>query len=406
MIGAVQGFSAWRRGLTPSPAIASLHARGEEIRRAELARIEAQWEGLSEADRERLEALTKGIVNKLLHEPTVRARAAAEDGDALQAPGEPAPPLRPRGADRLLTAGRRRPPDPRDPALAAGAGPDRAGGRARCARPGTRPRRCRSRRPATAGAPQDRAPAPDRGLFVKELEEALLDGRADLAVHSAKDLPGDLPEGLAIVAVPPREDPRDVLVGPPGGPRRAAAGRARRDRQPAAGGPDPRGAGPTWSIVPIRGNVGTRLDKLARGEADALVLAAAGLRRLGLWPDGHDAAPGGRLAPRRPGQGLLAVEARAGDAGAAAAAAALDDPAAHACLRAERAFLAGLGGGCMRPVGALCEPAGGGRCDDRLRGRGDRTAPGGERAVREGPAARPRGPRPRGRRGASPRVLR
>ena len=83
VIGAVQGFSAWRRGLNASPAIASLHARGEEIRRAELARMEAQWEALSDADRERLDALTKGIVRKLLHEPTVRARAAAEDGDAL-----------------------------------------------------------------------------------------------------------------------------------------------------------------------------------------------------------------------------------------------------------------------------------------------------------------------------------
>ena len=83
VIGAVQGFSAWRRGQNASPAIASLHARGEEIRRAELARMEAQWEALSDADRERLEALTKGIVRKLLHEPTVRARAAAEDGDAL-----------------------------------------------------------------------------------------------------------------------------------------------------------------------------------------------------------------------------------------------------------------------------------------------------------------------------------
>jgi glutamyl-tRNA reductase len=84
VVGAVHGFSAWRRGMTASPAIASLHARGEEIRRAELARIEAQWEGLSDADRERLEALTKGIVAKLLHEPTVRVRAAAEDGDALR----------------------------------------------------------------------------------------------------------------------------------------------------------------------------------------------------------------------------------------------------------------------------------------------------------------------------------
>jgi glutamyl-tRNA reductase len=84
VIGAVQGFSAWRRGLSASPAIASLHARAEEIRRAELARIEAQWDGLSDADRERLETLTKGIVGKLLHEPTVRVRAAAEDGDALR----------------------------------------------------------------------------------------------------------------------------------------------------------------------------------------------------------------------------------------------------------------------------------------------------------------------------------
>ena len=84
VIGAVQGFSTWRRGLTAAPAITSLHAHGEEIRRTELARLEGQWEGLSDADRERIEALTRGIVSKLLHEPTVRARAAAENGDALQ----------------------------------------------------------------------------------------------------------------------------------------------------------------------------------------------------------------------------------------------------------------------------------------------------------------------------------
>lgn len=84
VLGAVQGFSAWRRGLAAAPAITSLHAHAERIRRAELARIEAQWEGLSDADRDRLEVLTKGIVSKLLHEPTVRVRAAAEDGDAIQ----------------------------------------------------------------------------------------------------------------------------------------------------------------------------------------------------------------------------------------------------------------------------------------------------------------------------------
>jgi hydroxymethylbilane synthase len=207
---------------------------------------------------------------------------------------------------------------------------------------------------------EDRTPAPDRGLFVKELEEALLDGRADLAVHSAKDLPGALPAGLAVVAVPAREDPRDVLVGPAGGldglpaGARVATGSPRRAAQLLAARPD-------LVVAPIRGNVGTRLDKLARGEADALVLAAAGLRRLGLAPEGATALPVEVSTPA-PGQGLLAIEGRRDDPAAAAAAAALDDPAANACLRAERALLSALGGGCMQPVGALCEPAG-----DRLR---------------------------------------
>jgi hydroxymethylbilane synthase len=224
-------------------------------------------------------------------------------------------------------------------------------------------------------------------MFVKELEEALLDGRADLAVHSAKDLPAELPEGLAVVAVPPREDPRDVVVGPPGGlaglrpGARVATGSPRRASQLAAARPD-------VSAVPIRGNVGTRLDKLARGEADALMLAAAGLRRLGLWPEGTTPLSADECTPA-PGQGLLAVEGRAGDERAAAAAAALDDPAAHACLRAERAFLSALGGGCMRPVGALCEAAGDGLLT--LTGFAGTEAGAGARSVREGPADDPEG---------------
>jgi hydroxymethylbilane synthase len=228
---------------------------------------------------------------------------------------------------------------------------------------------------------QDRAPAPDRGLFVKELEEALLDGRAHLAVHSAKDLPGELPAGLGIVAVLPREDPRDVLVGPPGGldalgaGARVATGSPRRAGQILAARPD-------LAVVPIRGNVGTRLDKLARGDADALVLAAAGLRRLGLWPEGTTPLPVEVSTPA-PGQGLLAVEGREGEA----APAALDDPAANACLRAERAFLQALGGGCMRPVGALCEPTGEGLRLTAFAGREDGSRA--ERAVREGSAADP-----------------
>ena len=233
---------------------------------------------------------------------------------------------------------------------------------------------------------EERTPAPDRGLFVKELEEALLDGRAHLAVHSAKDLPGDLPEGLAIVAVPPREDPRDVLVGPAGGldalpaGARVATGSPRRAAQLLAARPD-------LAVVPIRGNVGTRLDKLARGEADALVLAAAGLRRLGLWPEGATALPVDVCTPA-PGQGFLAVEARADDAEAAASAAALHDPAADACLRAERAFLRAFGGGCMRPLGALCEMDG-----DELAltvfGGGEDGSPTWRRIRHRGPAAEP-----------------
>jgi len=197
-----------------------------------------------------------------------------------------------------------------------------------------------------------------------------------------------VPPGLAIVAVPPREDPRDVLVGPPDGLNglpsgaRVATGSPRREAQLRAVRPD-------LAIVPIRGNVGTRLDKLARGEADALVLAAAGLRRLGLWPDGTTPLPVDLSTPA-PGQGLLAVEAPADGAGAAAAAEALDDRAAHACLRAERSFLAELGGGCMRPLGALCEDAGGGSL--RITAFAGEVSGGpGRRTEREGPADDPEG---------------
>ena len=223
-------------------------------------------------------------------------------------------------------------------------------------------------------------PAPDRGLFVKELEEALLDGRAHLAVHSAKDLPAGLPAGLGVVAVPAREDARDVLVGVPGGIEhmaegaRVGTGSPRRAAQLLDARPDA-------VVLPVRGNVGTRLEKLARGEYDALVLAAAGLRRLGLEPPGTSPLPVDLSTPA-PGQGLLAVEARLDGEAATAAADALDDPVAHACLLAERALLAGLGGGCMRPIGAYCEPTRGGL---RLVAfAGAESVPGGDRVVLEG----------------------
>lgn len=226
---------------------------------------------------------------------------------------------------------------------------------------------------------------PDKGLFVKELEEALLDGRAHLAVHSAKDLPGEMPPGLAVLAVPAREDARDVIVGPVGGlaglpaGARVATGSPRRAAQILAARPD-------LHIVPIRGNVGTRLDTLAAGVADALVLAAAGLRRLGIAPPTESALDVSVSTPA-PGQGFLALQGRADDPALAAAAGVLDDPVAHACLLAERALLEALGGGCLQPVGAFCEPHGGGLrltafagSDDGIRG---------ERVVHQGSLADP-----------------
>lgn len=196
---------------------------------------------------------------------------------------------------------------------------------------------------------------PDRGMFVKELEQAILDGRADLAVHSAKDLPVELPAGLAVLAVPAREDPRDVLVGVTDSFDRLPAG-AR------VGTSSPRrraqllGARPDLDVVEVRGNVDTRLAKCDRGEVDALVLAAAGLIRLGIRrPDVLVLAP--PVCVPAPGQGLLAIEGRADDVATRAALAPLEDPAARLALAAERAVLAGMGGGCMTPLGAYCIPS-------------------------------------------------
>jgi hydroxymethylbilane synthase len=186
--------------------------------------------------------------------------------------------------------------------------------------------------PATSGT----------GVFVKELQQALLDGAIDVAVHSLKDLPTDPVPGLEVVAIPPRADPREALVGTTlsglaprarvgtGSPRRSA--QLRRIR-------------PDLDIVAIRGNVPTRIGKVRAGEFDAVMLAAAGLGRLGIAPDWlfdlDTALPAA-------GQGALAVEARAGDGSALAA---LDDPATRAAVLAERAVLRELGGRCLLPLG-------------------------------------------------------
>jgi hydroxymethylbilane synthase len=185
-----------------------------------------------------------------------------------------------------------------------------------------------------------------KGLFTKEIEEALLDGRIDLAVHSLKDLPTELPAGLEIAAVPDREDPRDALVGMRLAdlPERARVGTSslRRSAQLLAIRPD-------LAVESIRGNVDTRLRKLAEGDFDAIVLAAAGLNRLG-WADRiAEILPPDVMCPAV-GQGALAIETRS--SGAPGACAILDHEATRTAVTAERAVLAWLGGGCQIPMGA------------------------------------------------------
>ena len=191
-----------------------------------------------------------------------------------------------------------------------------------------------------------------QGAFVAEVEGAVLAGRADLAVHSAKDLRPVPPEGLVLAAVPERGDPRDALVGAglaalsPGA--RVATGSARRRAQLAWLRPD-------LTFVELRGNIATRL---RRGEEEgAAVVAVAALDRLGLAGRMAEALDP-RLVLPQVAQGALAVECRAEDEELRRLAGAIDDPVAHRAVAAERAFLASLGGGCTLPVGALATPSG------------------------------------------------
>jgi hydroxymethylbilane synthase len=197
----------------------------------------------------------------------------------------------------------------------------------------------------------------DKSRWVKEIEEALLDGRADLAVHSAKDVPGVLPDGLAIVGVPERADARDALCGGASSldslPQGAVVGTSalRRRSQLLAARPD-------LDVRDLRGNVDTRLRKLHDGDFDAIVLAAAGLARLGRPDEGAPVATD-VLTPA-PGQGCLALEARAGDVRVRELAGAVTDRAALTAFTVERALVGGLDASCDTPVGAHAELVGAG----------------------------------------------
>jgi hydroxymethylbilane synthase len=192
-----------------------------------------------------------------------------------------------------------------------------------------------------------------KGMFTKEIEEALAEGRVDLAVHSLKDLPTELPEPFTLAATPPRVDPRDVLVSVkyaslaslPQGARVGTSSQRRRAQLKALR--------PDIEAVEFRGNVDTRLRKLAEGQVDAILLAAAGLDRLEKTEWVRE-----RLEPKdfcpAAGQGSLGIETRKGDAATIAAVAFLDDSATRFAVTAERAALAALGGGCQVPIGIHC----------------------------------------------------
>ncbi len=196
-----------------------------------------------------------------------------------------------------------------------------------------------------------------KGLFTAELEQGLRAGSVDLAVHSLKDLPTEEPVGITIGAVCLREDPRDALV-TRGGATLASlpsgaivgTGSVRRSAQLLAARPDLR-------VVPLRGNVDTRVRKVRDGELDAAVLALAGLRRLGLDGDVGEVLPPELMLPA-PGQGSLAVQCRRDDQVVLDVLAAIDDAEARAATTAERTFLSEVGGGCSAPVGALAEVVG------------------------------------------------
>ena len=223
-------------------------------------------------------------------------------------------------------------------------------------------------------------------LFVKEIEDALLRKEIDLAVHSSKDMPAVLPEGLTIGGVLPREDPLDAVVLPahvrlkpdatPVGESSVASGFSRTIQDLiSALGPSPAiGTGsvrrvaqlspvlPGARFLPIRGNLDTRLRKLDGGDHDALVLAAAGLHRLGLASRITMTLPASACVPA-PGQGIVAIEIRADDDVVRQIVGAVDDSDAAVALEAERALVEALGGGCQTPIGALAYPVDGGNLE-------------------------------------------
>lgn len=190
-----------------------------------------------------------------------------------------------------------------------------------------------------------------KGVFVKEIEEALLRGEVDLAVHSMKDLPSDLPSDLVIGAVPMREDPRDVFISGDGRCLERLKPGARIGTGSLRRGLQLRRLVPSVEVVPIRGNLDTRIRKIEREKLDGIIVAAAGLRRMG-WEERATQFLSVETMIPAVGQGALAIERRRADGDVAEAVSFLNDPVTEQAVTAERSFLAVLGGGCQIPVAA------------------------------------------------------
>ena len=349
----IQRFARWLAQLDVMPTIASLREHGAEIVDQVLAENAGRWETLSPRDLARVEAVARAVMQRLLHEPTIRLK---ESGHGRQQVLRELFGLDEGGRGGAGAVGR-------DGARGAG-GRQRPPAQAPGVRIGTRGSAlalAQARQVAklldggehelvevvTSG---DRGEAvSDKERWVRELDAALLDGAVDCAVHSAKDVPAQLPEGIVIAAVPPRADPRDALCGAAALAALAAGARVgtsslRRAAQVRALRDD-------LAVVDLRGNVDTRLRKLEDGDYDAIVLAAAGLERLGR---GDAGTPLEELVPAS-GQGCLAVTTRAGEESLVAA---IDDPAAARALAAERALVRALEADCHTPVGAHAEVLG------------------------------------------------
>ncbi len=354
------------------PAIRRLREHVEALRQEELERARAR--GLSEELSGLLETFSRNLMRKLLHQPTRKLREMAADGVdparlqcslaffGMEEPSEASAVDSPQvAAERpLLRLGTRG----SDLAVAQS---EAVADELRRAWPDLEVRLEVIR--TTGDRQQDRALSTfgGKGIFTRELEEALLEGRIDLAVHSLKDLPGTLPAGLTLASPPQREDPRDCLVGPPLSElppgARVGTGSPRRRAQLLALRGDLR-------CLEIRGNLPTRIRKWKAGDFDALVLAQAGvnrlsLERLGLTPDQvHPLEPEECLPAA--GQGLLGLEFREDDEITRARLQALAHPESTSAARAERAFLEELQGGCQAPVAALARPDAQGVCLEAL----------------------------------------